>query len=383
MSYLAETSKLIEITHKRRVSIDTDINHPQLPVAWYFDLDLYKLEQELLFKNGPGYVGHELMVPEVGDYQVLEGRNKGQVLVRGKDGISLISNVCRHRQALMLKDKGNTPNIVCPLHRWTYDLKGELLGAPHFPQKPCLNLARFPLQNWQGLLFDGPRNIEQDLAQVGVKNDLCFDNFKLDKVIVMEGNYNWKTFVEVYLEDYHVQSFHPGLSNHVDCNNLQWDFGDWYSVQTVGVANQLQKSGSPAYDRWHRAIFDYYQGQLPKHGAIWLTYYPNVMIEWYAHTLIISTLIPLGPNKTKNIVEFYYPEEIALFEPEFVEAEQAAYMETATEDEEIITRMEEGRFALYQSGVNEVGPYQSPLEDGMPHFHRFLRRELKKAQGIF
>ena len=383
MSYLAETSKLIEIAHKRKVSADTNLSGPQLPVSWYFDPDIYKLEQELLFKNGPGYVGHELMVPEVGDYQVLDGRNKGQVLVRGKEGISLLSNVCRHRQALMLKDKGNTSNIVCPLHRWTYDLKGELLGAPHFPQKPCLNLARTPLQNWQGLLFDGQRNIEKDLAQLTVKNDLYFDDYKLDKVIVMEGNYNWKTFIEVYLEDYHVQPFHPGLSSLVDCNNLQWDFGDWYSVQTVGLAHQLQMSGSQAYERWHRAIVDYYQGTLPKYGAIWLTYYPNVMIEWYAHTLIVSTLIPLGPNKTKNIVEFYYPEEIALFEPEFVEAEQAAYMETAKEDDEIIMRMEEGRFALYQSGINEVGPYQSPLEDGMPHFHKFLRRELKKAQYSF
>ena len=29
-------------------------------------------------------------------------------------------------------------SIVCPMHRWTYDLKGELLGAPHFADKPCL-----------------------------------------------------------------------------------------------------------------------------------------------------------------------------------------------------------------------------------------------------
>lgn len=378
MSYLAETSKLIEIAHKRKVSIDTDINSPQLPVSWYFDSEIYKLEQELLFKNGPGYVGHELMVPEIGDYQVLDGRNKGQVLVHSKEGISLLSNVCRHRQALMLKDKGNTHNIVCPLHHWTYDLDGELIGAPHFPQKPCLNLARSPLQNWQGLLFDGPRNIEQDLSKLDIKDDLRFDDYKLDKVVIQEGNYNWKTFIEVYLEDYHVQAFHPGLSNYVNCDNLHWDFGDWYSVQTVGVANQLQKSGSATYERWQRAILDYYQGTLPKHGAIWLTYYPNVMIEWYAHALIISTLIPLGPNKTKNIIEFYYPEEIALFEPEFIEAEQAAYMETAKEDDEIIERMEEGRFALYRSGRNEVGPYQTPLEDGMPHFHKFIRRELNK-----
>ena len=50
--------------------------------------------------------------------------------------------------------------------------------------------------------------------------------------------------------------------------------------------------------------------------------------------------IPRGPQKTTNVVEFYYPEEIALFEREFVEAERAAYMETAREDDEIAERMD-------------------------------------------
>ena len=71
------------------------------------------------------------------------------------------------------------------------------------------------------------------------------------------------------------------------------------------------------------------------HGAIWLTYYPHVMVEWYPHVLVVSTLYPKGPQKTLNVVEFYYPEEIAAFEREFVEAEQAAYMETCVEDDEI------------------------------------------------
>jgi choline monooxygenase len=39
--------------------------------------------------------------------------------------------------------------------------------------------------------------------------------------------------------------------------------------------------------------------------------------------------------------------------------------------------MSEGRRALYEQGVNETGPYQSPMEDGMVHFHKFLRREIE------
>jgi hypothetical protein len=80
-----------------------------------------------------------------------------------------------------------------------------------------------------------------------------------------------------------------------------------------------------------------------------------------------------------NVAEFYYPEEIALFEPELVAAEQAAYRETAIEDDEICTRMHRGRRALYQRGVEEQGPYQSPMEDGLLHYQGFLRRVLGSA----
>jgi phenylpropionate dioxygenase-like ring-hydroxylating dioxygenase large terminal subunit len=98
------------------------------------------------------------------------------------------------------------------------------------------------------------------------------------------------------------------------------------------------------------------------------------MVEWYPHVLCVSTLSPQDVDRTLNVVEFYYPEDIALFEREFIEAEQAAYMETAIEDDDIGERMDRGRHALLMEGRNEVGPYQSPMEDGMQHFHEFYRR---------
>ena len=60
-----------------------------------------------------------------------------------------------------------------------------------------------------------------------------------------------------------------------------------------------------------------------------------------------------------------------------MEAEQAAYVETAEEDEEICARMTEGRRVLWQAGRNAFGPYQSPMEDGMQHFHEWVRRQLE------
>jgi phenylpropionate dioxygenase-like ring-hydroxylating dioxygenase large terminal subunit len=349
----------------------------QLPVSAYFDPQRYEREIELLFKQGPGYVGHELMVPNPGDYFALPAEKEGRLLVRGEQGIALLSNVCRHRQALMLNGRGNARQIVCPLHRWTYDLQGRLLGAPHFDEQPCLSLGRSPIRHWNGLLFSGQRDVAADLARLGARSELDFSGYLLDHVEVHECAYNWKTFIEVYLEDYHVEPFHPGLGQFVECDDLNWEFGEWWSVQTVGVRRGLGKPGSAVYKRWHEAVLRFRGGEPPKHGAIWLTYYPNVMVEWYPHVLVVSHLVPRGPRHTTNIIEFYYPEEIVLFEREFVEAERAAYMETCIEDDEIAQRMDAGRQVLLERGENQVGPYQSPMEDGMQHFHEFLRARLR------
>jgi phenylpropionate dioxygenase-like ring-hydroxylating dioxygenase large terminal subunit len=316
------------------------------------------------------------MVPEKGDYHSLAWRDHGQVLVRNAHGIDLLSNVCRHRQALLLQGRGNVQNIVCPVHRWTYDLHGRLLGAPHFPDNPCLDLASRRLQNWHGLLFEGARDVAADLAGLSVAADFDFSTHLLDKIEVFEYRQNWKTFLEVYLEDYHVAPYHPGLSNFVSCSDLRWQLSEAYSVQTVGVNNRLARAGTPVYEKWHEAVRSFREGEDPKFGAIWLLYYPNVMLEWYPHCLVISTLVPRSPQHTTNVVEFYYPEEIVLFERGFVEAEQAAYRETAREDDEIAQLMDRGRRALLERGESDGGPYQSPMEDGMMHFHEYVRRHI-------
>ena len=118
----------------------------QFPVGWYFDEKLFELEKKLIFDAGPGYVGHELMVPEVHDYRSQEWNDHARLVTRQSDGFYEMSNVCRHRQAIMLQGAGNAKNVVCPIHRWTYDTGGELIGAPHFPANPCLNLAKQKLE---------------------------------------------------------------------------------------------------------------------------------------------------------------------------------------------------------------------------------------------
>jgi phenylpropionate dioxygenase-like ring-hydroxylating dioxygenase large terminal subunit len=275
-----------------------------------------------------------------------------------------------------LEGKGRCQNIVCPAHRWTYDLDGGLLGAPEFPTNPPLPLARRPLQNWHGLLFSGERNVTADLADFRLAHEYDFHGYVHDHTQIDECPFNWKTFLDIYLELYHVEFFHPGLKHFVDSGNYEWGFGERWSYQILGLKDQLRQQHSAKYERYRDLLLAHSGGELPKYGTLWSIYYPNVMLEWYPFALVVSTLVPRTPEHTTNVVEFYYPEEVALFERELVEAHQAAYAESAAEDLRLCTLLQRGRMALYRNGAEDRGPYHSPHEDGMVHFHDFVRREL-------
>jgi phenylpropionate dioxygenase-like ring-hydroxylating dioxygenase large terminal subunit len=367
-------------SHSAAQSNQSPLDAPQLPVSWYVDPAIYALEEKHLFSKSPKYWGHELMTPNQGDFYALGWMQDAKALVHNQQGISLMSNICRHRQAVMLNGQGNAKHIVCPLHRWTYNLQGELLGAPHFNNNPCLHLSNEQLANWQGLLFNPNRNIAKDLAALGCKQDFDFTGYILDRVMVEEYNFNWKTFIEVYLEDYHVEPFHPGLNRFVDCEALNWEFGEEYSVQRVGYKPPASNAGSVIYQQWQHQVKQYHGNKMPKYGAIWMVYYPFLMIEWYPNVLVVSHIIPRGVDACTNVVEFYYPEDIALFERGYVAAQQAAYEETAVEDKEICQRMHDGRKALFAQGLDERGPYQHPMETGLEHFHIWLRKQLDLLQ---
>jgi choline monooxygenase len=368
----------------RRSNLDATLlgRTAPLPIASYFDPAWFERELQHLFVPGPNYAGSETMVPELGDYMTLPSTAHGKVLVHGPAGINLLSNTCRHRQGLLLDGKGNNPNIVCPLHRWTYDLNGKLLGATDFDVTPDCSLPSTPLTRWNGLLFAGPRDPNADLRDFQLASDYNYGDFVFEKAIVEECPFNWKAFLEIYLELYHVEAMHPGLQKWVDPDNYEWGFGDRWSYQILGIKDGLKSQVSPNYQRYRDAILEYSGGDLPKYGTVWSILYPNVMLEWYPYCLVVSTLIPRSSEITTNIVEFYYPEEVQAFERQIVDAHQAAYAESAAEDAEICTRLQRGRRALWLAGEDDVGPYHTPHEDGMIHLHDWIRREMGQRRTV-
>ena len=180
------------------------------------------------------------------------------------------------------------------------------------------------------------------------------------------------TYTPAKIQDilFNGQVFHSDEALQGDLQNLL-DFDPFTKASFLRYATTLINQA------WQTAVVNYHGKTPPKHGAIWFVFYPFLMIEWYPNVLVVSHLIPTGVDTCSNVVEFYYPEDIALFEREYVKAQQAAYHETAVEDKEICQRMHDGRKGLFALGLNETGPYQHPLETGLAHFHQWYRKQME------
>ena len=348
------------------------MHHKKLNPDSFFDNSTLLLEQTELF-NKTNYFGHKLMVPEHGSYFTLRQPNENKVLINDRGIVRVLSNVCRHRSARMLSNRGTISSIVCPVHRWTYDLKGHLIGAPDWENLPKTCLSEEKLKDWNGLLFNQLANSSyKQLRDCTFSKYFSFTNYCFHSLETHLCNYNWKTFIEVYLDDYHVNPFHPGLGNFVNCSKLKWFFYDSFSVQAVGIS-ELKQKGTTTYEKWQGQVIDFHKISKLEWGAIWMLIYPNIMIEWYPQTIVVSTLYPLEAQKTLNITEFYYAEEIALFNEEYVQSQKEAYRETAREDDEIAERMDQGKQSMRTEKKLNTNFLHPTLERGIPEFYRYLK----------
>src|SRR5947207_12809640 len=96
--------------------------------------------------------------------------------------------------------------------------------------------------------------------------DWDFSGYVLESLRIDEYDINWKTFVETYLEVYHVNPFHPGLGNFTDCENFTVDYGEEHSVQIVAAKSGLHRPGTPVYKPWHEESPKPPDGRIPAAG---------------------------------------------------------------------------------------------------------------------
>jgi choline monooxygenase len=328
------------------------INTVGLPISWYFDPEILEIERRELFASGPTFAGHEGRVTNEGDFEVLGGQTAGYVLVRHAGRTQLVSNVCRHRQAQLLTGAGCVKSIVCPFHNWAYDLNGRQIAAPHFPENPCLDLERTELAEWNGFLFAGPRDIARELAPLAGWTELSTAGYVRQRVDEEEHDLNWKAFLEVYLEDYHIGVVHPGFRAYVDPADvrgaLQAVGGERFFCELVNVRWPPAPAGSKLFAEFQKILLEVLGGRRPPFAAIWLCLFPGQLIEWYPFSVVVTTYTPLSPTRTRLRSEYFFDPQIAEKRRDYVEVGLAVLDEVTAEDQLAAQILQDGREALYR-----------------------------------
>jgi phenylpropionate dioxygenase-like ring-hydroxylating dioxygenase large terminal subunit len=332
----------------------------------YFEQKIHQWEKPLFGELL--YCGHNQFVPRHLDYHVLENTDNRWTLINRNDDFFIQSNVCLHRQAEICSGKGRGKMMMCRAHCWTYDENGVIKGTPHFEEKIEGHLERRSLLNWEGVLFAG-EDFKLDLKMAGVDHLIDFSKYKFHETTKTIYSFNWKTFAEVYLENLHIYAMHPGLRKFVDPQMLEWQFGERWSLQKIGVRPNLEGNDSIPYTDMIQSLKE--NGITPEFGAVWIYIYPNIMIEWYPKTIAISTIYSPDPETTINYVDLFFEEGTT---DEFKEIFSRVYEETALEDEDACNIIHRGRKALWLSGENQIGPIQPKLEAGVKHFWDWYKR---------
>ena len=105
-----------------------------LPARFYADAEQFALELERFFGTMWVAVGRSDDIPAAGDYMLRTIAGESLIIVRQREGtIGAFYNVCRHRGTQLCTEESGrfADRIQCPYHAWTYDLRGQLVAAPH------------------------------------------------------------------------------------------------------------------------------------------------------------------------------------------------------------------------------------------------------------
>lgn len=391
-----------------RTNIELDTDRPptdgdlpaSLGVEVYGNADVYAEELERLFHPGRGavFVSHEALLP-AGGHVAAEADDR-VMLTRSDDGeVRAFANLCTHalRPLVTSRDASKQACVTCPYHQWSFRRDGSLIGGRDIAfsdaERKRLALDAFPLRTWHGAHFCGEAAqaapfsrdleiVERSFVERGVGNWLDFGDWTLTATEDEAYSGDWKTFMEVYGDCYHVPPYHSGLASFADCATLEWVFGDSVHVQFLDLAPEAG-GRSPDYAAWAAGLGAYYEAKgepAPTMAVAWTAFYPNVMIEYYNGLRVISALVPTGPDSYRNRVRYFVPADMESVAPGLAKTMLAAYDETAVQDRLLNESRHEGIVMARELGLQRA-PYHPNLcgpapELGTVHFHRWWRSQL-------
>ena len=102
--------------------------------------EFFEFERKEVFARSWLCVGRVEQVANPGDCMSAQPAGEPILVTRTQSGeIRAMAAICRHR-GQVIPCVANQKTLRCPLHFWTYDLEGNLIGAPHMGRENTLEL---------------------------------------------------------------------------------------------------------------------------------------------------------------------------------------------------------------------------------------------------
>lgn len=337
-----------------------------LPARFYVEDESATLDRRAVFVKSWQLLAHSAQLAEPGDHVIGEIAGIPLLVVRGADGeLRALHNVCRHRAGpLALCDGRGAKRLRCHYHGWSYALDGQLLSAPEMDgvadfDIAAIRLPRARVAQWRGLIFASLDDDTPSLDEVldGIEARLG-KNATESCVFHSRETYdiacNWKTYIDNYLEGYHVPHIHPALNRMLDYRDYVVEIARWHSLQHSPL-----ESGDALYGNGE---------------ALYWFVWPNTMLNVMPGRLQTNRVLPLGPQRCRIVFDYYYPPDAPAL-AERHERDHAFSDLVQREDVDMCEHVQRG----LASGSYVAGRLNPLRENGVHHFHELLREAYRSA----
>jgi choline monooxygenase len=338
-----------------------------IPSRWYLDPAMAQVETNRIFARTWQAVGRAVSVAAPGSYFPCEVAGEPVLVARDKDGrLRALSNVCRHRGSILAENSGTASVLRCPYHAWTYSLDGRLLGTPEFEgvqdwDRARVCLPEFRVETWGPFVFVNLDPAAPELAEVlgDIPQEIAafgcpFESMRLSYRRDYTVECNWKVYIDNYLEGYHLPAAHPGLMRELDYPKYRVETYRHYSAHIAPIRARSDEKRR-------------YEFSDDSRNALYYWIFPNFMLNIYPDNLSSNIILPLGPERTLTIFEWFaYSGEVTQATIDFSD-------EIQQEDIRLCESVQRGlRARSYHQGRFSV-----KRENGVHHFHGLLAEYLQ------
>lgn len=335
-----------------------------LHAALYTEEKAAYAERKCIFAQSWQLLAHAGELTGVGDHVVDAIGGVPVVLVRGEDGtLRGFHNVCRHRAGPVATCNGRGARALrCKYHGWTYRLDGRLRSAPEMDDAEAFDVAdvRLPavaVGEWRGLVFaalGGAPPLEEVLDGMDERiGERGMASWRFERRVGYEIACNWKTYVDNFLEGYHLPHIHPELNRLLDYRSYRTETARWHSLQWSPLESE--------------------QGPYGAGDALYYFVWPNTMLNILPGRLQTNRVIPLATGRCRVDFDYYYPDGT----PAARREQDIAFSDAVQREDIAICEAVQTRLASGSYGAGRLNPKR---EAGVHHFHELVRRALREAR---